>query len=59
MTLAVDYKSYVEPIRAELLKLIRARRVTYYGELGQTITKVFALHCPGKPVPQLPIKKKR
>jgi hypothetical protein len=39
MTLAVDYKSYVEPIRAELLKLIRARRVTYYGELGQTIGK--------------------
>ena len=39
MTLAVDYKSYVEPIRADLLKLIRAGRVTYYGELGQTIGK--------------------
>ena len=23
------------------------------------LTKVFALHYPGKPVPQLPIKKKR
>jgi hypothetical protein len=118
MTRAVDYKSYVDPVRAELMKLIRAGRVTYYGELGQTIgkparwshwkkvldeisfdkpdisiivllagagwpgqidysttggkptdkqkkfaqdelTKVFALHCPGKPVPQLPVKKRR
>jgi hypothetical protein len=112
----VDYKSYVEPVRAELIRLIRAGRVTYYGELGRTIGKparwthwkkvldeisftkpdisiivlladsgwpgqidysatggkptsaqkqfaqneiarVFTLHNPGKPVPQLSIKR--
>jgi hypothetical protein len=114
----VDYKSYVEPVRIELMKLISAGEVTYYGELGQTIgkparwthrkkvldeisymkpdisiivlladsgwpgqidysatggkptpaqkqfaqdeiTKVFAFHSPGKPAPQLPIKRPR
>jgi alkylated DNA nucleotide flippase Atl1 len=114
---AIDYKSYVEPVRIELMRLIRAGEVTYYGELGQIIgkparwthwkkvldeisyskpdisiivllassgwpgqidysstggkpttaqkqfaqneiAKVFALHRPGKPVPQLPIKRR-
>jgi hypothetical protein len=117
MTPGVDYQSYVEPVRIELMKLIRAGKVTYYGELGRTIgkparwtqwkkvldeisfkkpdisiivllavsgwpgqvdysategkptpaqrqfaqdeiAKVFSLYCPGKPVPQLPVKKK-
>ena len=114
----VDSNSYVEPVRVELMKLIRAGEVTYYGELGRTIgkparrthwkkvldeisytkpdisiivlladsgwpgqidysatggkptpaqrqfaqneiAKVFALHSPGKLVPQLPIKRPR
>jgi hypothetical protein len=105
---------YVGPVRAELEKLARAGRVTYYKDLGATIgkpprwtlwkavldeisytkpdltiivlhsgwpgqidysatdgkptpaqkkfaqaelTKVFNAYCPGKPVPQLPIKR--
>jgi hypothetical protein len=107
---------YVGPVRAELEKLARAGRVTYYTDLGATIgkpprwtlwkavldeisytkpdltiivlqansgwpgqidysatdgkptpaqkkfaqaelTKVFNAYCPGKPVPQLPIKR--
>jgi hypothetical protein len=39
MTPGVDYQSYVEPVRIELMKLIRAGKVTYYGELGRTIGK--------------------
>lgn len=108
---------YVEPVRAELEKLARRGRVTYYKDLGATIgkparwtlwkavldkisytkpditiivlqansgwpgqidysatngkptkdqekfaqdelTKVFTAYCPGKLVPQLPIKRK-
>jgi hypothetical protein len=35
----VDYKSYVELVRVELMKLIRAGQITYYGELGRIIGK--------------------
>lgn len=107
---------YVAPVRAELEKLARAGRVTYYKDLGATfgkparwtlwkavldeisytkpditiivlqarsgwpgqidysatdgkptlaqkkyaqaeLAKVFSAYCPGKPVPQLPIKR--
>jgi hypothetical protein len=109
---------YVAPVRAELEKLARAGRVTYYRDLGAVIgkpprwtlwkavldkisytkpditiivlqarsgwpgqidysatdgkptsaqkkfaqdelTKVFKTFCPGKPVPQLPVKRQR
>jgi hypothetical protein len=116
MTRAIDYRSYVEPVRDELMKTIRAGKVTYYKDLGQKfgkpprwslwktilddvalakpdisiivllagkgwqgqidgkptkgrptpeqkrlaqdeLTKVFREHCPGRPIPQLPIKR--
>ena len=35
----MSYRSYVEPVRDELMKLIRAGEVTYYGDLGRKIGK--------------------